>query len=242
MSLTGICDNPSLILDPLTLSRIKNVVIDTNKEWAERLGIPQATATTAIKPSGTVSQLVDSASGLHTRYSPYYLRTVRGDNKDPLTQFMKDAGVYNEPCVRKPDTTTIFYFAKQSPDQSLKRDDLSAVGSLEIWDLLQRYWCEHKPSATVFVKEHEWMEVGSWVYDNFDNLSGVSFLPYDGGTYKQAPYQELTEEQFHEWLAAHPMPEINWDDLRFYETEDNTTGSQEYACSGSNCDIVDIGG
>jgi len=243
VSLTGICDNPSLILDPLTLSRIKNVVIDTNKEWAERLGIPQATATTCVKPSGTVSQLVDSASGLHTRYSPYYLRTVRGDNKDPLTQFMKDAGVYNEPCVRKPDTTTVFYFAKKAPESSLKRDDLSAVGSLEIWDLLQRYWCEHKPSATVFVKEHEWMEVGSWVYDNFDNLSGVSFLPYDGGTYKQAPYQELTEEQYHEWLAAHPMPEINWDDLRFYETEDNTTGSQEYACSaGASCEIVDIGG
>jgi ribonucleoside-triphosphate reductase len=241
VSLTGILDNPSLILDDATLEHLKGIVVETNKEWAERIGIPQSTATTCVKPSGTVSQLVDSASGLHARHSPYYLRTVRADNKDPMTQFLKDAGVYWEADVMKPDATTVFYFAKKAPASSKKRYDLSAIESLEIWDKLQKSWCEHKPSATVYVQEHEWMEVGSWVYDNFDNLSGVSFLPYDGGSYKQAPYQEITEEEYDAWLEKHPIPEINWDDLRLYEQEDNTTGSQELACSGGTCEVVSIG-
>ena len=158
-----------------------------------------------------------------------------------MTQFLKDAGVYSEPCVRSPESTTIFYFAKESPEKSLKREDISATQSLDIWYQLQKYWCEHKPSATIYVKEHEWMEVGSWVYDNFDELSGVSFLPYDGGTYKQAPYQELDKEAFEEWKRVHPQPEIDWDDLRHYEAEDNTVGSQELACSSGTCEVITIG-
>ena len=240
MSLTGILDNPS-VLNPELLEALKNVVIETNKEWADRLGIPQSTATTCVKPSGTVSQLVDSASGLHARHSDFYLRTVRADNKDPLTQFLKDAGVYNEPEHLKPDHTTVFYFPKKSPETSIKRDDISAIQALEIWDMLQKHWCEHKPSATVYVKEDEWMEVGAWVYKNFDNLSGVSFLPYDGGTYKQAPYQEVSKEEYDKWVEEHPMPDIDWNDLRFYEQEDNTTGSQELACSAGACEVVSIG-
>jgi ribonucleoside-diphosphate reductase alpha chain len=241
VSLTGVLDNPSLILDPSLLEHLRQVAIDTNKEWAAKLGIPQSTAITCVKPSGTVSQLVDSSSGLHARHSDYYLRTVRADNKDPMTTFLKEAGVYYEPCAFKPESTTIFYFAKKSPSASIKRSELSAIGSLEVWDTLQRHWCEHKPSATVYVKEHEWMEVGAWVYENFENLSGVSFLPYDGGTYKQAPYQELSKEDWEKWVEEHPMPDINWDDLRMYEKEDATTGSQELGCSGGVCEVVSIG-
>lgn len=240
VSLTGILDNPS-ILSADTLEELKNVVIETNKEWADRLGIPQSTATTAVKPSGTVSQLVNSASGLHARHSPFYLRTVRADNKDPLTKFLKDAGVYNEPEYLKPDSTTVFYFPQKSPESSVKRDSLGAIEHLEIWKLLQDHWCEHKPSATIYVREDEWMDVGAWVYKNFDNLSGVSFLPYDGGSYKQAPYQEVSEEELNKWIEEHPMPPIDWNDLRFYETEDNTTGSQELACVSGHCEIVSIG-
>ncbi len=241
VSLTGVLDNPSLILNPSLLEHLRQVAIDTNKEWAEKIGIPQSTAINCIKPSGTVSQLVDCSSGLHARHSDYYLRTVRADNKDPMTTFLKEAGVYYEPCAFKPESTTIFYFAKKSPAASIKREQISATGSLEVWDTLQRHWCEHKPSATVYVKEGEWMEVGAWVYENFEDLSGVSFLPYDGGTYKQAPYQELSEEDWNAWVEAHPMPVINWDDLSFYEKVDSTTGSQELSCFAGQCDIVSIG-
>lgn len=240
VSLTGVSDNTGLITKEV-LNEVKQVVINTNKEWAERLGIPQSAATTCVKPSGTVSQLVNSGSGLHSRHSPYYLRTVRADNKDPLTQFLKDSGVYSEPDVTKPDNTTVFYFPMKSPKGSKMRDNDTAIGSLELWKLLQDEWCEHKPSATVYVREEEWVDVFSWVYKHFDMLSGVSFLPYDGGSYKQAPYQEITEDQYNEWLEKHPMPEIDWDDLRFYETEDMTTGSQELACTGGACEIVTIG-
>jgi ribonucleoside-triphosphate reductase (thioredoxin) len=241
VSLTGVLDNPSLILDPSLLEHLRNVVVETNKEWAERLSIPPSVATTCVKPSGTVSQLVDSASGLHARHSDFYLRTVRADNKDPLTQFLIASGVYHEPCVVKPQSTTVFYFAKRSPEHSTKRDGISAIGSLEVWDMLQRHWCEHKPSATIYVKENEWMEVGAWVYENLEHLSGVSFLPYDGGVYKQAPYQELSEDDWNKWVAEHPMPEINWDDLRFFEIEDTTTGSQTLACFAGQCEVVSIG-
>ena len=241
VSLTGILDNPNLVYDANVLESLRNVAVDTNKLWAARLGIPQSAAVTCVKPSGTVSQLVDSASGLHPRHGRRYLRTVRADNKDPMTQFLKESGVYYEPCVRKPESTTIFYFAKESPEGSLIREEMSATQSLEIWWQLQKYWCEHKPSATVYVKEHEWMEVGAWVYENFDDLSGVSFLPYDGGTYKQAPYQELEEDEFIAWKNEHPMPTIDWDNLRKYETTDTTTGSQELACTGNVCELVSIG-
>lgn len=193
------------------------------------------------KPSGTVSQLVDSSSGLHPRHSAYYLRTVRADNKDPLTRFLKDAGVYNEPDITKPDNTTVFYFPRKAPDNAVTRDDLSAIDQLEVWAKLQNDYCEHKPSATVYVKDEEWMDVGAWVYNNFDHISGVSFLPHDGGTYKQAPYQEVSEEEYNNWCAKHPLPDINWDDLRFYETVDMTSGSQELACVSGACDVVTIG-
>ena len=237
VSLTGVCDNLGLIGDPDILEKLKAVVVDTNKEWAERLGIAPSVATTCVKPSGTVSQLVNSASGLHPRHSLYYLRTVRADNKDPLTVFLKDAGVYWEPDVMAEHSTSVFFFPIASPEGSVTRDDLDSIKSLELWKLLQDNWCEHKPSATINVKEDEWLSVGAWVYENFDTLSGVSFLPHDGGSYKQAPYQEVTKEEYEDWVLKHPLPAINWDDMRFYETEDNTTGSQELACTGSNCEV-----
>ena len=240
VSFTGVLDNPS-ILDKDILNELREEAVRTNAEWAERLGIPVAAAITCVKPSGTVSQLVDSASGLHARHSGYYLRTIRADNKDPLTSFLRDSGVYSEPDVMSPANTTVFYFAKKAPEGSLIRDDLDAIKQLEIWETLQDNWCEHKPSATVYVKEDEWMKVGAWVYNKFDKLSGVSFLPHDGGSYKQAPYQEVNEDEYNKWLEEHPLPTLDWSDLRFYETEDTTTGSQELACTGGACEVVSIG-
>lgn len=236
VSMTGILDNPE-IMNAEILIRLREVAVATNKEWAERLNIHPSAAITCVKPSGTVSQLVDSASGLHPRHSRYYLRTVRADNNDPVTSFLKDAGVYNEPDVTAPTSTTVFYFPRKSPDTAVLRDEVTAVQHLEIWKTLQEHWCEHKPSATVYVRDEEWLEVGAWVYKNFDILSGVAFLPYDGGSYKQAPYQEVTEEEFNTFLEKHPMPDIDWTDLRHYEFEDNTTGSQEFACTGNTCEV-----
>lgn len=241
VSLTGICDNLELLQDPATLAAVKQVVIDTNAEWAAMLGISASAATTCVKPSGTVSQLVNSASGLHTRHSPYYLRTVRADNKDPLTQFLKDAGVYWEADVMSPANTSVFYFPIKSPKGAVTRHDQTSIEALELWKHLQENWCEHKPSATINVREEDWMDVGSWVYRNFDVLSGVSFLPHDGGSYKQAPYQELTKDEFELWVTSHPTPEIDWNDLKLYETIDSTTGSQELACTGGICEVVAIG-
>lgn len=241
VSLTGVCDNLELLEQPDVLSRLREVVVETNKDWADRLGINPSVATTCVKPSGTVSQLVDSSSGLHTRHSPYYLRTVRADNKDPLTQFLKDSGVYWEEDVMAKDTTSVFYFPQKSPKDAVCRRDVNAIHQLELWKNLQLNWCEHKPSATINVREEEWVSVAAWVYENFDILSGVSFLPYDGGSYKQAPYQEITEEEYNRWLEEHPTPTINWDDLRHYEKEDMTTGTQELSCSGGTCEIVSIG-
>lgn len=241
VSLTGVCDNLNLLGDPDTLRTLQQVVIESNIEWAARLNINPSVATTCVKPSGTVSQLVNSSSGLHTRHAPYYLRTVRADNKDPLTMFLKDAGVYWEPDVMSVQNTSVFYFPIRSPLGAVTRNDQTSIQALELWKHLQDNWCEHKPSATVNVREEEWMDVGSWVYRNFDSLSGVSFLPHDGGSYKQAPYQEVTEEEYNKWIVDHPMPDINWDDLSLYEKQDNTTGSQELACSGGVCEIVEIG-
>lgn len=239
VSLTGVCDNLDLLSDT-NLEELKNVVIETNKKWAERLGINPATAVSCVKPSGTVSQLVNSASGLHTRHSPYYLRTVRGDNKDPLTQFLIASGVYHEPDAMAPSSTTVFYFAIKSPDNAVTRENQTAIEALQLWKKLQDHWCEHKPSATINVKEDEWMGVGSWVFDNFDTLSGVSFLPYDGGSYKQAPYQEITKEEYDQFMATKTVT-IDWDKLTDFELTDSTTGSQELACSGGVCEIVEIG-
>ena len=222
-----------------TLEYLKNVAVSTNAEWAERLGIPASTAITCVKPSGTVSQLVDSSSGIHARHSAYYIRTVRGDNKDPLTQFMKDQGIPNEPCVMKPETTTVFSFPQKSPEGAITRNDMTAIEQLELWLVYQRNWCEHKPSVTITVRDHEWMEVGAWVYKHFDEVSGVSFLPHSDHTYQQAPYQEVSEREYLDALAL--MPErIDWTKLSDYETEDTSKGTQTFACVGGSCEIVDL--
>jgi ribonucleoside-triphosphate reductase len=222
-----------------TLVALKQVAIDTNKEWADKLGIPQSTAITCVKPSGTVSQLVDSASGIHTRYSPYYIRTVRGDNKDPITEFMIAQGIPNEPDVTKPDNTTVFSFPMKSPEGAITTSDMSAIQQLEMWLTYQRHWCEHKPSVTISIKPDEWFEVGAFVYKYFDEMSGVSFLPYSEHTYQQAPYQEITEQQYLD--AMDNSPEfIDWSKLSDYETEDHTKGSSTFACVGGTCEIVDL--
>ena len=240
VSLTGILDHPTLARDPELLAQLKQVAVDTNKEFADALGIPVSAAITCVKPSGTVSQLTDTASGIHPRWSPYYIRAVRGDNKDPLTEFMKSVGIPNEPDLMQPEATTVFYFPQKAPDGAITRRELSAIQHLELWKTLQEHWCEHKPSITVNVKESEWADVAAWVYGNFDVLSGVAFLPMDDHTYKQAPYQECDEATYNELVSRMPSS-IHWADLSFYETSDTTTGSQELACSGGVCEIVDIG-
>jgi len=243
VSLTGIMDNPLMTTTnkglEKTLEHLKSVAVDTNAKWASKLGIPVSTAITCVKPSGTVSQLVDSASGIHTRHSEYYIRTVRGDNKDPLTQFMIDMGVPSEPCVMKPDNTTVFSFPVKAPESAITRHDVGAVEQLETWLMYQRHWCEHKPSITVSVKDDEWLDVGAFVYKHFDEMSGVSFLPYDGGTYQQAPYQECDKERY-DLVMEQMLKSIDWAKLAEYEAEDNTSGMQTLACSGDSCEIVDL--
>lgn len=238
VSLTGICDNVDLVGNEHALEEVRRVVVSTNKKWAEVFGIPESAATTCVKPSGTVSQLVNSSSGMHTRFAAYYIRTVRADNKDPLTEFLKDAGVYNEPDVMN-HANTVFFFPIKSPEESVTRNDMTAIQTLEMWRKLQNHWCEHKPSVTINVREEEWMAVGAWVYENFDSMSGVSFLPYDGGSYRQAPYTECTKEEYEEFVAKMPTS-IDWAALCNYEFEDNTVGSQSAACSSGSCEIVDL--
>lgn len=237
VSLTGVCDNINLITKE-TLNELRKTAVATNQEWSERLGINPSASITCVKPSGTVSQLVGSASGLHARHSDYYLRTVRGDNKDPITQFLKDQGVYHEPDVMAPESTTVFYFPIKSPSGSVTREQEKALDVLDRWKLIQDEYCEHKPSCTVNVREEEWPEVGAWVYKNFDDISGISFLPYSGGSYKQAPYQELSKEDWDKWVSEHPTPVLDWNLLSEYEKEDNTTGSQELACTGNSCEVI----
>ena len=243
VSLTGILDCPilapnSVALEP-TLIKLREVAVQTNKKYAKMLDIPQSTAITCVKPSGTVSQLVDSASGIHARHSEYYIRTVRGGNTDPLTQFMKDVGIPAEPDLGKPNTTTVFSFPTKSPYGAVTRTEMTAIDQLEYWLVFQRHWCEHKPSVTISVKEHEWMEVGAWVYKNFDEVSGISFLPFSEHTYQQAPYQDINEEQYNTFLEKMPN-HINWSLLKEYEKEDTTIGSKEFACTADSCEIVDI--
>ena len=243
VSLTGIMDNPLMTLQneglEKTLDHLKSVAVATNAEWAARLDIPVSAAITCVKPSGTVSQLVDSASGIHARHSEYYIRTVRGDNKDPLTQFMKDAGVPAEPCYYKPQQTTVFSFPVKAPDNAVVTEDMTAIDQLEMWLAYQRNWCEHKPSVTINVKKDEWFEVGAFVYKNFDEMSGVSFLPIDEHTYQQPPYQEVGKSEYEQLLSL--MPEsIDWSKLAEYEQEDNTAGMQTMACTGDVCEIVDL--
>jgi ribonucleoside-diphosphate reductase alpha chain len=222
-----------------TLEHLREVAVSVNAEWSARLGIPASAAITCVKPSGTVSQLVDSASGIHARHSPYYIRTVRGDTKDPLTQFMMDQNVPSEPCVMKPDTTVVFSFPVKAPDNAVVTHDMSAVEQLETWLVYQRHWCEHKPSVTINVRKDEWVEVGAFVYEHFDEMSGVSFLPYSEHTYQQAPYQEVDRAVYEERKSAMPAS-IDWSKLSSYEVEDNTAGSQTLACSGDSCEIVDL--
>ena len=243
VSLTGIMDNQLMTTENHKLAGVldglRNVAVDTNAEYAALLDIPQSAAITCVKPSGTVSQLVDSASGIHARHSPYYIRTVRGDNKDPLTQFMIDKGVPNEPCVFKADTTTVFSFPVQSPPMAMTRDDMTAIDQLETWLMYQRYWCEHKPSVTISVRDDEWLDVGAFVYKHFDEMSGVSFLPHSDHTYQQAPYQDCSKEEYEDLLKTMPK-KIDWNTLSEYEQEDNTKSSQTFACSGDVCEVVDI--
>ena len=243
VSLTGIMDNPLMTMKnkglESTLSSLREVAVKTNQEWADRLKINPSAAITCVKPSGTVSQLVDSASGIHARHSPYYIRTVRGDNKDPLTQFMIDQGIPNEPCVFKGDTTTVFSFPVMSPNRAVTRNDMTAIEQLEMWLTYQRNWCEHKPSVTISVRDDEWLIVGAFVYKHFDEMSGVSFLPHSDHTYQQAPYQDCTREEYKALLKSMPK-QIDWEALSEYEQEDNTVAMQTMACSGDVCEIVDL--
>ena len=255
VSLTGIMDNTfmngnnkgrgvsewnsgELNLPDFLLS-LKKEAIKINKEWSESLGINQATSITAIKPSGTVSQLVDSASGIHPRHNDYYLRRVRADAKDPIAMLMEDEGIPCEPDVMKPNSVKVFTFPMKAPEGALLRDERTAIEQLELWLMYQKYYCEHKPSVTISVKEHEWMEVGAWVFKHFDEVSGVSFLPYSDHTYQQAPYEDCTEGVYLEAVGSMPKS-VNWSRIKEYELSDNTKGMKTLACTGAVCEMVDL--
>lgn len=235
VSLTGIADNHELFTGKIDLNELREIANSTNAEWADRLGIARSTAITCVKPSGTVSQLVNSASGIHPRWSHYYLRSVRNDVKDPVSQFLVASGVPYEPDQRNPNAL-VFYFPQKSADSSIVRQDVKAVEFLEVWKHFQENWCEHKPSVTISVAEDEWLDVAAWCHRHFDLLSGVSFLPFDPTEYPQAPYQTLTEEQYEQWLTKMPKS-IDWSKLSDFEKEDNTTGTQELACVAGLCEI-----
>jgi len=240
VSLTGIMDNPiTSAPDPELLRHLRDVAVDTNKAWASMLGIPASAAITCVKPSGTVSQLVDAGSGIHARHSPYYIRTVRGDVKDPLTTLMKDEGVPWEPEVFHPDSTVVFSFPQKAPGGAVTRNDMTAIEQLELWKTYALNWCEHKPSVTISVRDEEWVDVGAWVYRNFDICSGISFLPHSDHTYQQAPYQDCDKAAYDELLGRMPVT-INWGRLGEYESDHNTSGMQTLACTGGVCEIVDL--
>jgi ribonucleoside-triphosphate reductase len=224
---------------PVLLERLKQVAIDTNKIWAPRLGVNQSVAITCVKPSGTVSQLTDTASGIHPRFSEFYIRTVRSDVKDPLARMMIDQGFPHAPDVMNPNNTVVFSFPMRAPSTAIFRNDMTALDQLEHWLIYQRYWCEHKPSITVYCSDEEWLDVGAWVWDHFDEISGISFLPYDNGTYRQAPYQEISEQEYNDWVEIMPK-DMDWGLIGDYEKEDNTKGSQTLACSADSCEIVDL--
>lgn len=222
------------------LEELRLEAIHTNATYANRFNIAVSTAITTAKPSGTVSQLTASSSGMHPWHNDYYFRTVRADNKDPMTEFMKDIGIPHEPDVMAPETTTVFTFPQKAPDGAVKRTDISAVQHLEIWKIYKQHWTEHNPSVTINVKEDEWIEVANWVYANWEFVGGISFLPYDTGNYKQAPYQDITETDYNQWMAEMPKA-IDWSWLSDYEKEDMTTGSQSLSCVAGNCEVVSIG-
>ena len=250
VSLTGIMDCPltngtrgktngsmvELDILPQLLDELREVVINTNKEWAKKIGINQSTASTCVKPSGTVSQLTDAASGIHARHNPYYIRTIRGDKKDPLTKMMTDVGFPVEDDHLNPSHTAVFSFPIKVEKGAVFRTDKTAIEQLELWKVYQEHWCEHKPSVTISVKESEWIEVGAWVYKHFDSMSGVSFLPFSEHTYKQAPYQDCGVQEYKELLKQMPK-DVDWSKLSEYESVDMTIGSQELACSAGFCEI-----
>ena len=241
VSLTGIMDNPLTNgskkgLDKL-LEELRDIAYETNKEWSDKLGIPVSAAITCVKPSGTVSQLVDSASGIHARHNPHYIRTVRADNKDPLCKLMQDMGFPNEVDITKPEHTTVFSFPQKSPKGATCRNDMTALEQLKLWKIYAESWCEHKPSVTISVKEDEWVEVAAWVYDHFDSISGISFLPFSEHVYRQAPYQDCTEEEYKEALKTMPK-NVDWAELSKYESQDYTIASQELACTAGGCEII----
>jgi len=243
VSLTGILDNHIMRGESqddisVVLKDLKDIAVNTNGEWAKKLGINPAAAVTCVKPSGTVSQLVDAASGIHARHSEYYIRTVRADRKDPLCQMMLEKGFPAEPDVTKPDHVMVFSFPMKA-EGSITRNDMSALEHLEVWLTYQNYWCEHKPSITITVREEEWMEVGAWVYKHFDEVSGISFLPHSNHSYRQAPYQECSKEEYEAFLLKMPK-DVNWSDLKNYEKVDSTTGTQTLACTGNSCELVDL--
>ena len=241
VSLTGIMDNPLTNgskgkLDEL-LEELRDIAYETNCEWADKLGVPRSAAITCVKPSGTVSQLVDSASGIHARHNPFYIRTVRADNKDPLCKLMQEMGFPNEPDVTKPEHTTVFSFPMKTPKGAVCRMDMSALEQLELWKTYADSWCEHKPSVTISVKEDEWVDVAAWVYENFDSISGISFLPFSEHVYRQAPYQDCTEEEYKEALKTMPK-NVDWAELSKYESQDYTVASQELACAAGGCEVI----
>ena len=243
VSLTGIMDSPLTNGNEGDLSKLldelRDIVVATNKEFAKKIGINQSVATTCVKPSGTVSQLTDAASGIHARHNPYYIRTVRGDKKDPLTKMMSDEGFPVEDDHLNPTHTAVFSFPMKVEKGAVFRSDKTAIEQLELWKTYQEHWCEHKPSVTISVKENEWLEVGAWVYKNFDYMSGVSFLPFSEHTYKQAPYQDCEEKDYEELLNRMPK-NVDWSKLSEYENVDMTIGSQELACTAGVCEIVDL--
>ncbi len=245
VSLTGIMDNELTAgakgYDVLAgvLNRLRDQARETNAEWAEKLGIKVSTAITCVKPSGTVSQLCNTASGIHARHNRNYIRTVRVDKKDPLYQFMQAKGFVVEDDVMRPASTAVVSFAISSPEHAITRDQVSAIEALELWLLYQREWCEHKPSVTITVREEEWIAVGAWVYEHFDEVSGISFLPHSDHTYQQAPYQDMTAEEFAKWQADHPLPQIDWRELAEFEKTDNTVAMQTLACVAGACELPD---
>lgn len=244
VSLTGVMDHEIMSGqgDKATLKKwlneLREMAVATNKEFAAKLGIPQSAAITCVKPSGTVSQLVDAASGGHPRHSQYYIRTVRGDKKDPLAQFLKDQGVPCEDDVMAPSTTEVFSFPIKAPENCVTRNELSAIEQLETWLIYKEEWCEHNPSITVTVREDEWMAVGAWCYDHFDQIGGISFLPHSDHVYRQAPYQEIDKEAYEKFVEKMPKT-LDWNQLSDYELEDYTVSSQELACSGpQGCEVL----
>jgi len=246
VSLTGIMDCPLLNGNEDGLEKrletLRGIAVEANKYWASKFGINQSTAITCVKPSGTVSQLVDSASGIHARHNPHYIRTVRGDNKDPLTEFLINSGIPNEPEIKdneKSKDITVFSFPMKAPAGSICRNDMTAIEQLELWKIYAKHWCEHKPSVTISVKENEWVPVGAWCWENFEYLSGVSFLPFSDHTYVQAPYQDIDEKKYKKLVKKMPTT-LDWHKLQDFEKEDNTKGSQELACTAGVCELVDI--